>query len=265
MSPSRKKPRPKPSRTAEATTKAPPSSPIYPYADFAAAADELARTLTGGSVLARLVGESGTGKTSLLRHVAGGLDRHRTQVVYISQKTLSPVALGRLMAMALHVAVRRTHAETLKHVGQVVRNLPQRLVLLLDESHHLPTDTLEEVRLLAESELDAPPLFSVVFAGPPELRERFDAPELFPLKRRIGVRLELTGLRAEECLPFLEHRLGEVAGRFGDAALELLFERSRGVPALVEDNAKLVLRHAIGPGAISREKVDEVLETWEAI
>jgi len=253
-----------PAAAPSASAKA-PSESIYRYADFAQAADELLRALGAGPVLARLVGASGAGKTSLLRYVATRLDRHRVHVVYVSQKNLSSVALGRLLAQALHVGARRTHAETLKLLAQLVRGLPQRLVLFLDESHHLPTDTLEEVRLLAESELDAELLFSIVFAGPPELRQRLDAPELFPLKRRISVRLELTGLRSEECRPFLEHRLGATdAARFGDQALALLFERGRGVPALVEDHARLVLRHAGGVATIAREKVDEILDVWEA-
>ena len=204
-------------------------------------------------------------KSSLLRHVAADIDRHRTQVVYIAQAGLRPVAIGRLLAQALHVGAKRTHAETQRALGQVIRDQPQRLVVLLDEAQRLPAETLDDVRLLAEGELDRPrPLFSIVFAGPPELRERLDAPELFGLKRRIGVRLELVGLKAEEARPFLDHRLGrEAAERLSPDALALLFERSRGVP-LLEAYASTALEHG-GAGVIGKDQVADALDAWEGV
>jgi type II secretory pathway predicted ATPase ExeA len=238
-----------------------------PYADFARAAHALARAIDGDPFYGLLVGASGTGKSSLLRHVAAGIDRHRTQVVYIAQAGLRPVSIGRLLAQALHVGARRTHAETQRALGQVIRDQPQRLVVLVDEAQRLPADTLEDVRLLAEGDLERTrPLFSIVFAGPPELRERLDAPELFGLKRRIGLRLELVGLKVEEARPFLEHRLGrEAAERLSPDALALLFERSRGVPALLEAYASTALKQGAHDGTIGKDEAADALDTWEGV
>ena len=92
------------------------------------------------------------------------------------------------------------------------------------------TITLQETRLLAESELDAPQLFSVVFSGKPDLKKTLDEPDLFPLKRRIALRLELTGLKKDEVRPFMIARLGG-AERFSDDVAMAIFERARGILA----------------------------------
>jgi general secretion pathway protein A len=239
---------------------------LYPYADFTRAAEALRGALERDPFYGLLTGASGTGKTSLLRHVAGTLDRHRVQVLYVAQARLTPSSLGRLLAQALHVGARRTHAETLKMLAQVIRDLPQRLALLLDEAQRLSVDAIEELRLLAESELDRGPLFTVVLAGPPEVRERLEAPELFALKRRLSVKVELTGLRADECRPFLARRLDARAlERLSAEALALLFERGRGVPALVERYAEVSLRHAKDGTSVDKDAAAEALDAWEGL
>jgi len=239
---------------------------LYPYADFTRATEALQRALERGPFYGLLTGASGTGKTSLLRHVAQALDRHRVQVLYVAQARLTPSSLGRLLAQALHVGARRTHAETLKMLAQVIRDLPQRLALLLDEAQRLSTDAIEELRLLAESELDRGPLFTVVLAGPPEVKERLEAPELFALKRRLSVKVELTGLRADECRPFLARRLeARSLERLSPEALALLFERGRGVPALIERYAEVALEHANDGATIDKDTAAEALDAWEGL
>jgi MSHA biogenesis protein MshM len=241
---------------------------VFAYADFARARDELTRRLALPSYLL-LLGGSGTGKTLLLRLLSVGLDRHRFQPLYIvAERLLTPTALVRLLASAVHMPTRRTHAETTKALAQLLRGRLslQRLVVLVDEAQRLTDDALESLRLTAEAELEAPPLFSIVLAGAPELRERFDTSDLFAFKRRLAGRLELTGLRKDEARPFLERRFGSVtAARFRDDAAALVFERGRGVPALVERCAAAVLDHAGDAGAITKQVTSEALELWEGL
>ena len=239
---------------------------LFPFADFARASSELAAALEAGPFYGLLVGLSGTGKTFLLRHLASRLDRHRFHTLYIAQKNLSPSALGRLLAQSLHVSPRRTHAETLRALAQVIRESPQQLVLLVDEAQRLGIDTIDELRLLAESELDRGPLFAAILAGWPDLRQQLEAPDLAALRRRISLKLELTGLTADECHPFLVRRLGEpLASRLAPDAVPLLFERGRGIPGLIERYADVVLRHTKDGAKVSREAAAEAIETWEEL
>jgi len=234
------------------------------YSDFEAARERLARAIPAGPFYGTLVGPSGSGKTSLLREVAATLDRHRFQSHYLAHSGTSTSGLGRFLAEILHITPRRSHTETLHAMSQALRALPFRIILFVDEAHLLSDDALQEVRLLAESELESPPLFTVLLAGAPELKKRLDAPFLFPLKRRISVRLELTGLQQDEVGPFLSFRLGdEAASRFAADVLPVIFERTRGIPALVEDLARLCLESVPEKAVVTLGAVQEVIESWE--
>jgi type II secretory pathway predicted ATPase ExeA len=63
---------------------------------------------------------------------------------------------------------------------------------------------------------------------------QLEAPELFPLKRRLVVRVALDGLRRDELDAFLAHRFGDAARRVPPSLKDELFERTRGAPALVD-------------------------------
>ena len=120
--------------------------------------------------------------------------------------------------------------------------------------------TLQEVRMLVESDLGNEPLASVVFSGLPPLVAHLDAPALFPLKRRVTLRCSLTGLCRDELDPFLEHRFGGAdAQRIPISVRDELFERTQATPALIDT----VIRHALArhSGSLDAEHVRAVLDT----
>jgi len=238
----------------------PKKPPIY--CDFDEAKAKLISAIRRGPFYALLVGASGTGKTSLLRQVATNCDRGRQQVLYLMGSQTSSSGLSRYLQDVLHAPQRRSHAENLRSLAQTLRKLSGRLVLFLDDAHQLPESTLQEARFLAESDLEAGQLFSVLFSGVPDLKTMLDAQALFPLKRRISLRIELTGLKKDEVLAFLVARV-DGAERLSDDVVSAIFERARGIPALIEKLAGLCLSTVPGKDAIPLSAVEEFMESWE--
>jgi len=211
------------------------SSPtLFMYQDFKEAFGDLKAALLRGEAYSLLLGESGTGKTTLLRTLHSKLDRRRFHILYLCHGQPSPSGLGRVLAEALHLPLRRTRAETSRLLVQTLRNLPTRLLFWIDEAQMIRDDTLHELRLLSEADLEGPPLFSVVLSALPDLKDRLLAPHLFPLWRRIATRVSLTGVQREELSPFLSHIFSpQAVERFSADALSILFEQGRGIPALI--------------------------------
>jgi len=235
----------------------------FPYQDFQQALSTLKTALVRSPAYVLLLGDSGSGKTTLLRALAAKLDRRRFQVLYLCHGRPSPSGLARVLAEALHLPLRRTRAETSRLLVQTLRNLPTRLLFWIDEAQLIGEDTLHEIRLLAEADLDGPPLFSVLFSALFDLKDRLLAPQLFPLWRRIRPKVTLTGLRREELVPFLAHTLGkEIPARFEEPALAALFEQARGLPALLVASAEECLK-AYPKGALTAPQVAEVLDRSE--
>lgn len=237
-----------------------PREEPFPYRDYVSARSVLEATVQEAPFYGLLTGPSGSGKTSLLHEIEDGLDRHRHQVLRLSSSLASAVGTIRFLAQALFVRPSRTHVETLKVASDAIRAQPAHIVLWIDDADELPIKTLTEVRLFAEYAV--PQLFSVVLTGLPELRTTLDQRALFPLKRRISVRLSLEGLRRDELDPFLAHRLGAEAARRVPADLgDELFERTSGIPAL----AGRVARHALalsGGGPVSQEHLRRAFDAY---
>ena len=253
-------PSPAPVSTPTPTTESSPNSAPFPYRDYLAARAQLESSLRSGAFYALVLGASGTGKTSLVRELSQSLDRHQHQLLYLSTPRVSLLSVTRYYAQVLMVTPRRSSLETIKVIADALQAQPTQLIAWIDEAASMPVDTLAELRSLAEFTHQVPQIFSVVLSGTPELKVLLDAPALFPLKRRISLRITLEGLRRDELDPFLIHRFGSAdAKRLPLSLRDELFERARGAPALIDR----VSRHALdraGTAPVGEEHLREALD-----
>lgn len=209
-----------------------------------------------------LTGESGSGKTTLLRTLRGSLDRVRYRCIYFQISRLSPAGLVRCLARSLRIAVCRSQPETVQAIARVLHEDVCQTLLWCDEAQLLPDETFAELRTLAETDLAGDIPISVFLCGLPPLREHLQAPELFPLWRRLTSRVELTGLRHDEARPFAEHHLGENSSRIQDETLSVLFEQARGVPGVLQPYLERTLREA-PEGPIPPDVAEAIIQRYE--
>jgi type II secretory pathway predicted ATPase ExeA len=245
--------------TMKQTRRDTPAEPFL-YHDFEDALRCLREALTTAPAYCLLLGDSGTGKTTLLRTLQARLDLRRFQIVYLCHGQPTPSGLTRLLTERLHLPVRRTRMEASPLLVQTLRNLPTRLVVWIDEAQTIHDDTLHEIRMLSEADLDGPPLFSVLLSALPDFKNRLLSPPLFPLWRRLSPRVTLNGLQQEELIPFLGHVLGKKpAARFSPEALLNAFEVFHGIPALMQSFAAECIK-TYPEGDITAELAADVLD-----
>ena len=237
----------------------------FPFRDFVRAKDNLTAALVdGGETYAMLTGETGTGKTALLRELRGQLDRGRHRVLYFSAaKKLGAAGLVKVTGEALRVRTSMCHSVSLDRLLRALAEESHTVLLWLDEAQDLPAETLSEVRALAESDLDGSRRIQVLLVGLPRLRAELQAhPYLW---RRIVVREEITGLVLDEVQAFLDHHFeGGQNKRLCERGIATLFERAGGAPGVLLPMYRAVLRRAAaGKSKIEPEQVEDALERWE--
>jgi type II secretory pathway predicted ATPase ExeA len=139
-------------------------------------------------------------------------------------------------------------------------------VLIVDEAHDLPADTLEELRLLSNLETTEDKLLQIVLVGQPELDKKLDSFELRQLKQRIALRAQLGALTPQQTKEYIEQRL-RIAGAdpnapplFSPEAVAAVYAYSRGFPRLINtlcENA-LVGAYARQASSVTPGMVEDV-------
>ena len=165
----------------------------------------------GGFAL--ITGDSGTGKSVVLRLLAERLAHVRDLTVGVIAHPQSPVAdfyreLGDVFGVALTPHNRWNGFKALR--AQWAAHLEHTLlrpVLLIDEAQEMPPLVLSELRLLTSAHFDSRALLSIVLAGDGRLTDLFRREELRPLGSRIRSRVTLEYATREELRACLEHRL----------------------------------------------------------
>jgi len=84
-------------------------------------------------------------------------------------------------------------------------------VLIIDEAQNLLLDVLEQLRILSNLETEKDKLLQIIFVGQLEFSQKLQLPELKQLNQRIAIRYEVTPLSEEETRKYINHRL-KVAG-----------------------------------------------------
>lgn len=239
----------------------------FAYHDFERAKQTLRATVCDqDESYALLTGDTGTGKTALLRQLRQELDRARLRVLYFSQaRRLGASGLIKVIGESLRVRTSMCHAVSFDRLLKALADQPQTILLWLDEAHELPEETLGEVRALVESDLDGERRVQALFCGMPRLRAQLQSHT--HLWRRIVVREELTGLVQGELPDFLGHHFpaDKTGGlRLCEQGLTALFERAKGAPGLILPMYRAILARAgAGKTKIDVEYVEDTLERWD--
>ncbi|HEY6844220.1 MAG TPA: AAA family ATPase [Thermoanaerobaculia bacterium] len=206
--------------------------------------------------LAVLVGEIGSGKTTLSRALIDRIGETRPVILLINPR-LTPNQLLRAIAVGLEIAPSKYRSDLLDQIHSKLVELyesKREPVLIIDEAQLLPgKPTFDEIRLLTNFQLDDQNLLSVLLIGQPELDWRLDRPAYAPLRQRIGMRYTLGPLDLDETIAYIEHRI-RVAGAnrnpFSRQAMEEIHALSGGIPRLINTLATTALLDAFGDDAM---------------
>ncbi|MGD9224732.1 MAG: AAA family ATPase [Desulfobacteraceae bacterium] len=197
-----------------------------------------------------IIGEVGTGKTTLCRNYLESLD-DETDSAYIFNPHLEK---NELLAGICHEYGIRTSEKDTKALLDILNEflimqnaVGRKVVLLLDEAQMLSVENLEMVRMLSNLETTRNKLLQIILVGQPELVGKLESYELRQLAQRISLNYELTPLSFEDTEAYIQHRIGIASKRYSQLftanACRLAFRYSKGIPRLINvvaDRALLV-------------------------
>jgi type II secretory pathway predicted ATPase ExeA len=216
-----------------------------------------------------MIGEVGVGKTMILRSYLAKVDPSKQKSIYL----VNPhVTFDELLCTVLKELGVEPHAGPVTDkVGQLhdvligeYRN-QRTVVLIIDEAHNLPIETLESIRMLSNLETSTEKLIQIVLVGQPELEGLLSRHELRQVRERIVLRARIAPFSKDQSAAYIQHRLRTVSREpravFSQPALDLIVQTAGGIPRRLNilcDNA-LITGFSYQEPVISKKTAKEVI------
>jgi type II secretory pathway predicted ATPase ExeA/septal ring-binding cell division protein DamX len=236
---------------------------ITPHTEFffsganrGATLEALLYAITHDEGIVKVTGEVGSGKTMLCRVLVERLPKN-VETIYLANPSLSRDEILHVIAADLQVESRGERVTILLRALQEklikLYAAGRRVVVLIDEAHAMPLETLEEIRLLSNLESNRHKLLQIVLFGQPELDEHLALPNMRQLKERITHSFKLEPLVRSDIDSYVDFRMRAAGYRgprlFGPRAMKLIARASEGLTRRINILSDKALLAAFADGA----------------
>lgn len=237
---------------------------ITPHTDFffaganrGATLDALIYAITHDEGIVKVSGEVGSGKTMLCRVLMERLPDNVT-TLYLANPSLSRDDILYAIAdeLRLDIPDNARNATVLRSLQDyLIRSFSEgrQIVVLIDEAHAMPAETLEEIRLLSNLESNRNKLLQLVLFGQPELNEVLSRSDMRQLKERITHNFALEPLVRDDIANYLDFRMRAAGYRgpnlFAPVAVKMIAQSSLGLTRRINILADKALLAAFSAGS----------------
>jgi type II secretory pathway predicted ATPase ExeA len=183
---------------------------FFDGADRGATLEALIYAILHDEGIVKVSGEVGSGKTMLCRVLMERLPAH-VDTIYVATPSLSRDEILQAIADELKLDLGGERpAAALRALQERLIELygaGRRVVILIDEAHVIPEESLEQVRLLSNLESNRHKLLQIVLFGQPELDATLAKTSLRQLRDRITHSFRMRPLASHEVAKYLSFRM----------------------------------------------------------
>jgi type II secretory pathway predicted ATPase ExeA len=248
----------------------------FSHAGHQQAREYLEYALNLGEGMVMITGRPGNGKTTLVESFLSKMRNGAVVAAHMAASQLDPDDLLRAVAYAFDIGAEGQDRATLRfRIRNYLKSLHEkgkRALLVIDEAQGLPYAALDELRLLADLQIDSQQLLQLFLVGQEPLHELLAKPEMDFFQQRVIASYQLVPLDLQETRDYIEYRLTRAGwqGRpaFTGAAVRDINQYTAGVPRHINKlcNRLLLLGYGKGCQTIGHREVrtiaDEMGSEW---
>ena len=220
-----------------------------------------------------LIGEVGTGKTTLINRLLDWLHQRRARTAFLFNSRINTNQMLDFILAEFGISCdSQNKSQQLMRLNQWLLDryrAGETTVLIVDEAQKLTHAVLEEIRLLTNLETSTEKLLQIVLSGQQELEEKLKLPQLRQLRQRIMLRCKTTPLTKEQTHDYIAERL-RIAGACGELifspqTVDTIHLYSLGIPRVVNllCEHSLINAYAEHQRPISPKIVEEVAHEFQ--
>lgn len=209
-------------------------------------------------MFATVTSDVGCGKTTALRRFRDNLGSADYVCLYLADSRLRPRWLynGMLEQLGAEQKFYRGDARKLLHQQlELIRAVQgKKVVTIIDESHLLERDTIEELRFLLNYRMDSCNPMALILSGQNELWDKLNKQVYTAVRQRIDIKCEIPQFDRSQCEQYIAAHLAYAGGRrdiFTDASLDEIYKYSAGAARAINK----VCFHALLSAAQRSKKI----------
>lgn len=216
-----------------------------------------------------LIGESGAGKSCIIRLLESELNPGLNKLIYLCHSSIGILEFYSHLCAGFGLEAKRMRAAMFRSVKERILSLNRSSgihpVLVIDDAHMLCTEILQEIRLLTNFEIDSYNALTVLLCGQETLTRKFGLSVLEPLANSITFTIKLVNLAKEESFSYIEQRINQVGTSstlFTKNALALTHQSAGGIMRNINTiaQAALVKAFLVKSPQVEVEHVQSVIE-----
>ena len=254
---------------------------ITPHTDFffeganrGATLEALVYAITQDEGIVKVVGEVGSGKTMLCRVLLERLPPP-VDTIYLANPSLTRDEMLLAIADELRIDTVAEGGRTTRLLRQLQEHLirsygeGRRVVVLIDEAHAMPKETLEEIRLLSNLESNRHKLLQIVMFGQPELDDALASADMRQLKERITQSFRLEPMVRGDIQSYIDFRMRAAGYRgpnvFTPGAIRMIAGASEGLSRRINilSDKSLLAAFAANTHAVTENEVRRAIQDSE--
>ena len=217
--------------------------------------------------MALIIGQTGIGKSTLLRLFIHNLPQNRYHPLYVHLTPINANAFLRLIVTKLGETPKMGKDRLFLQIADRIGKNEKTTLLVIDECHLIDPKALTDLRLLISS-IDTPLQLKIIFSGQQNLSHILNRSSHADLVHRIGVRFLLKPLSKDQTSAYIDRRIALAGGSekiFEPEAKDLIHDYTGGVPRQINNVATACLINAASKGMkkITEALVNETMSEFE--
>jgi len=207
---------------------------------------------------ALVVGDCGTGKTTIIRKFQSDLNPDKYKVLYVSDSQMTPRNFYKILLEQLGVIAHYYRSDAKRQLHKEIELLKSahgvKPVVVTDESHLFRREMLEEIRFTLNYKYDSDSPMALILVGQVELLDILRRQPYQAIRQRVDMKCEIPNYDRSQVSQYIDCHMkyaGAVSDIFSDGAVDSIYKYSSGAARMINKLCTACLNF----GAQSRRKI----------
>lgn len=197
--------------------------------------------------MALITGQTGVGKSTLIKVFVNSLAPNRHSVAYVHLTHIKTTGFLKLIVSALGESPKLTKEKVFTQILDKTHKSELSTLIIVDEAHLLDSESLTDLRLLASSAMDDQAPFKLLLVGQESLINQLKGYKHADLLQRINLRYQLPPLTKTQTIAYIDHQLlssGASDKIFDSEVKAAIYDYTHGIPRQINNVATACLLEA---------------------